>query len=319
MTRLELCSIVALAVALVVTPIAATVAVRFGVVDRPGELKPQQRAVPYLGGIGVFAGLLCGVAVVKPWLVLPLGLAVGLGTADDLLDIPPMLRLAGQVLIGVLSGLMVTTRLPTGWTIIGVALVTVLLMNGVNLIDGLDSLAGGVAAVAAGGFCLMLHSDGRVVAAALALGCVGFLVYNRPPAKVYLGDGGAYMIGAALALLVAYGWGRRGSSEVAISSIVLVAVPAAEVLMAIARRFRSGIGLTAGDRGHPYDLLVQRGWPRPAAAGAYIAAETVLAAIAVVVSRTHSDVGPGVCVGVVALVALLLAAISRASAVRHQS
>jgi UDP-GlcNAc:undecaprenyl-phosphate/decaprenyl-phosphate GlcNAc-1-phosphate transferase len=318
-TRLEWSSLIAVVAALAVTPVAAKVAVRLGVVDRPGELKPQERAVPYLGGFGVFAGLLCGVAFAKPWLIVPLGLAVGLGTADDLLDIPPMVRLAGQVVIGIISGLMVTTRLPTGLTVIGVALVTVLLMNGVNLIDGLDSLAGGVTAAAAGGFCLMLHSDGRLIAAALALGAVGFLVYNRPPAKVYLGDGGAYMIGAALALLVAYGWGRGGTSEVAISSLVIVAVPAAEVLLAIARRFRSGVGLTAGDRGHPYDRLVQRGWPRPAAAGIYVAVEIVLAGVAVVVSRTHSDVGPGVSVAVVALGALFLAVLSRASAVRHQS
>ena len=97
------------------------------------------------------------------------------------------------------------------------------MINGVNLIDGLDMLAGGVAAVAAGGFAVILHGSGRQLAIALAASLLGFLVYNRPPARVYLGDGGAYLLGTGLTVLVAESWapgrpvrwGRRPSLVVA--------------------------------------------------------------------------------------------------------
>jgi UDP-GlcNAc:undecaprenyl-phosphate GlcNAc-1-phosphate transferase len=307
LTRTEVVAIVALAVSLAATPAAAAAATRLGVVDRPGPLKPQSRDVPYLGGIGVLAGLLTGAAVARPLLIVPLVAATALGTADDVADLKPWIRLAGQTGIGIVVAVVIPTRLdrPVGFVL--VTLVTVLLINGTNLIDGLDALAAGVAAVAGGGLALVLHGDPRLFACCLAVAALGFLLYNRPPARVYLGDGGAYLIGTALTILLAWAWARGVRPEVGVSSLLIVAVPAAEVVLAIARRARSRSPMAVGDRDHPYDLLVRHGWPGPAATAAYVAAELGLALTAVLVSRTGGVSTPAIAVATVAAILALVA------------
>jgi UDP-GlcNAc:undecaprenyl-phosphate GlcNAc-1-phosphate transferase len=173
-----------------------------------------------------------------------------------------------------------------------VAGVTILLVNGVNLIDGLDGLAGGVSAVAAGVFVLLLRGDSRGVACALGLALIGFLIYNCPPARVYLGDGGSYLIGTCLALLVATAWQTGVPSERGLASLLVVALPAAEIVLAITRRARRRTSLTEGDRDHPYDRMVRRGWPRVAATATYVVVELLLGVVAILVARTKTLVGP---------------------------
>jgi UDP-GlcNAc:undecaprenyl-phosphate GlcNAc-1-phosphate transferase len=290
-------ALVSLAAALVATPLAMVVARRYGVLDRPGALKSQAEAVPYLGGVGVFIALAVGVLAARPSLLIPLAGALALGVADDRFDIPAPARLAGEVVIGV--AVVVTCPLHlAGWAgVMLVVPVTVLLINGVNLLDGLDLLAGGVVAVAAVGFALLLHGGGRQVAVALAAGLVGFLVFNRPPARIYLGDGGAYLMGTSLAVLLAGAWAPGTALTTGAAALALVAVPAAEVAFAVLRRLRGRRALMAGDRGHPYDQLVARGWPPLLSSLAYVAVQTVVTVAAVLVAR-HSSLPAAVTVDV---------------------
>ncbi len=85
-----------------------------------------------------------------------------------------------------------------------------------------------------------------------------FLWYNRPPARIYLGDGGSYLLGASMTVLLAYAWGVGVGGTTGVIALALLVVPVAEVACAIVRRRRSGGSLLAGDRAHPYDLLVAR-------------------------------------------------------------
>ncbi len=294
-----------LVVALVATPLAAAVARRAGVVDRPGELKPQTEAVPYLGGVAVFLAAVVGGAVGRPLLLLPLGLALVLGVTDDAVHLPPLVRLGGQLAIGAVVAAVVRTHLPGPVGPVLVVAVTVLLMNGVNMIDGLDALAGGVVAVGAGAFAWMLGGDGRALALGLAFGLAGFLVYNRPPARIYLGDGGAYLLGTALTVLLASAWAPGVRASVGMAGLVLVAVPAAEVLFAVIRRLRSRRSLVLGDRGHPYDRLVARGWPGPRASALYIVVAAGCGAVGRAVAVPH---GPAAAILAVVVVALALVA-----------
>ncbi len=280
--------VVALGVTLVTTPLVMVVAGRFGIVDRPGPLKPQGRPVPYLGGVAVFAGVLVGVAAGRPSLVIPLGLALIIGVADDRFDLPPALRLVGQLAIGVAVAVTVPVHLEGALGAVCIVVVAVLVVNGVNLIDGLDLLATGVAAVSAVGFAVVVHGAGRQMALALAAALVAFAVYNRPPARVYLGDGGSYLLGTALTVLLAGAWAPGVAPARGVAALALVAVPAAEVAFAVLRRARGRRSLLAGDRGHPYDRLVSRGWPVPAASGAYIAVAALLAAGVVAATRRES-------------------------------
>ena len=280
-------AVIALAATLAATPLAIVAARRTGIVDRPGALKPQSAPVPYLGGVGVFAGLTVGAVVGRPAVLVPLALALGLGVADDRFGLPPVPRLFGQLGVGATVAATCPLHLP-GVAAVAVIAVTALLINGVNLVDGLDMLAAGVVAVAAVGFAVALHGPGRPLAVALAASLVGFLVYNRPPARVYLGDGGSYLLGAALAVLLAFAWGPGVPVPVGTAVLALVAVVVAEVAFAVVRRARGRRSLMAGDRGHPYDRLVARGWPGPAASGAYVAIEAILAAGTLLAIHRHS-------------------------------
>jgi UDP-GlcNAc:undecaprenyl-phosphate GlcNAc-1-phosphate transferase len=301
MTRVLVVSLIAFGAAVVLTPVAMVVAARTGVVDRPGPLKPQSAPVPYLGGVAVFLAALVGAALGHPAVIAPLGGAVILGALDDRFGIPAPVRLVGQAAVGVGVAVVVPTWIGGIGGGVLVAAVAVVLMNGVNFLDGLDALAAGVVAVGCVGFAFLLHGASRELAVAVAAALAGFLVYNRPPAKVYLGDAGAYLLGAAVTVLIAEAWSPGTRSPVGVASLAIVAVPVAEVAFAVVRRLRARQPITSGDRRHPYDIAVARGWGRGTAALAYVTVEAVFAAAAVLSSRTHTLGGP-VAVAVVAAV-----------------
>jgi UDP-GlcNAc:undecaprenyl-phosphate GlcNAc-1-phosphate transferase len=286
-------ALVAFAVTAALTPLCIVVARRTGIVDEPGALKAQTASVPYLGGVAVLAGLVVGAMVLHPRLLLPLVAASALGVADDRFDLPVSLRAVGELAVGVLVWVTAPAHLhahvPTAVAAVGVVAITVMLINGVNLIDGLDMLAAGVVAVGAAGFAAI--GVGRPLALSLAAALLAFLLFNRPPARIYLGDGGAYLLGTALTVLLVASFAPGVPDATGIAALALVSVPAAEVLVTVVRRLRSRRSLFAGDRGHPYDRLVARGWPRPAASLAYIGAAALVAAGAVAAGRNDSLAG----------------------------
>jgi UDP-GlcNAc:undecaprenyl-phosphate GlcNAc-1-phosphate transferase len=284
-TRVVIAAIVALGLGAILTPVAMALAVRTGVVDHPGPLKPQAAPVPYLGGVAVFVASAVGGVLGRPSVIAPLAGAVVLGVLDDRFDLPAWVRLVGQGAVGVGVALVVTTRVPGLGGAVLVTAVTVILMNGVNFLDGLDALASGVLIVASGGFALLLHHAARDLSVALAAALVGFLWYNRPPARVYLGDGGSYFLGAALAALLGWAWGGGVRSPVSVASLMLVAIPVAEVTFAVVRRVRARQSVTHGDRRHLYDLAATR-WSSGVAVACYVGAEIVAAAWGV--SRVHT-------------------------------
>ena len=270
-------AVTALVVTLAATPAVMVLARRAGIVDRPGSLKPQSTEVPYLGGLAVWAGTMVGVLTGRPVVAVPLTAALLLGVADDRFGLSPGIRLLGEVVIGVTVASTVPVHLPGAAAIPLVVVVSVLLINGVNLMDGLDMLAAGVVGVAAAAFAVALHGSGRQLAVALCASLVAFSVFNRPPARVYLGDGGSYLLGTALTVLLAACWGEGVPTAVGVATMALVALPAAELAFAVIRRRRGRQSIVAGDRGHPYDRLVARGWSRPAASLTYVAVEAALA------------------------------------------
>ena len=298
--------VAAFATCVVSTPVAMRLAQRLGVVDRPGPLKPQGAPVPYLGGVAVFLGAAIGAAVGRPSVLWPLLAALVLGVLDDRSTVPAWARLVAQVGIGLGLAAVVPVRIGGAGGGVLVVVMAVALMNGVNFVDGLDGLAAGTALVGCGAFAALLTGPGRDLAVALVGGLAGFLLYNRPPARIYLGDGGAYLLGASLAALLAWSWAPGTRWSVSVSGLLLVAVPLAEVGFAVVRRARAGHSVTAGDRRHPYDLMVARGWSPAAAALAYVGVEALCAGAALGAGLSHTVVGAAVLcgVGAVALVTL---------------
>jgi len=271
--------LIAAVAALLLTPAAAWAGTALGVVDRPdgGELKIHARPIPLTGGIAVAVAALGAAAVagdpVPAAAVGCVAIALVTGLVDDVRPLPAWVR------VGLLSaaGVVAATggiRLPSpGWVggILTVALVLAC-ANGVNLVDGQDGLAGGLAAIAALGLAAVASVEGAsdVVTGALALAgaCVGFLAWNRPPARVFLGNAGAYAVGSILALEVVTIVGIAGWIAL-IACACCLGVFAFELLTTVLRRASSRGSLAVGDRLHSYDLLSQVVASRPIATVAF--------------------------------------------------
>jgi UDP-GlcNAc:undecaprenyl-phosphate/decaprenyl-phosphate GlcNAc-1-phosphate transferase len=277
--------VAACAISVVATPLMARLATRLRWTDRPGPLKPQSSATPYLGGLAVAFGVALGVGIDRPLLFVPILMALIIGTIDDVRPLSPLARLIAEVITAGVVAAVITTRFPTGLSFLLVIVSTIVLVNGFNLIDGMDALCGSVTLVCAIGFAIVLTDDGRFIAVALAGAIAGFLVFNRPPARIYLGDGGSYLIGTCVAILLALCWGPTQRVPIGLASLLLVALPAAELALAVIRRVRAGTSLLTGDRDHPYDQLVRRGWNQRTVVLSYGSTALVLAAAAVIASR----------------------------------
>ncbi len=274
------------------TPIAIRVAHRTGMVDRPGALKVQSTPVAYLGGVAVFAGVTGALAATTPRVLIPLALALLLGLFDDRLDISPRIRVLCEAVIALIGGALI----PAAGGALGVAITALLilgLLNAVNLLDGLDGLAAGVCSASAIGFAFLSEDprleDPRLLALSLLGALIGFLIFNRPPARIYLGDAGAYLIGVALAILAALSLNGASntSASVAIWAALplIVAVPILDTLVAILRRLRAGDPIFSGDRSHIYDQLCDRGIPAQRVLVIMVSAQCVLVLLGILASR----------------------------------
>lgn len=306
---------VAFAGCLLAVPVAMRLAHRWGVLDRPGPLKPHDQAVPYLGGLGVMvalaAGLLAsphGMSWESARTLVPLVGALALGLVDDVTVLHVTPRLAVEVCLGGAVAWAVGADSP--WSALGVVLFTVVMINAMNFLDGIDGLAAGVTLVAGAGFAAVGPASSAGLAAATAGAAAGFLVFNRPPARVFLGDAGSYALGTVLAVLACArlqeGSETFGPLAVALSVLALLGVPLAEVGSTVVRRLVQRRPLTAGDRDHLYDRLVQRGLPVPVVTLLLVGVQVVLAAT-VVVTGVASTAVLAVLLFVLAAASLLIA------------
>lgn len=259
--------VIAFAVGLLLTPVAQWAGMVLGIVDRPvDDLKIHARPTSILGGVATVGSTFVTLAIVgdgPAWpVVATVGLSLAVGLADDLLQLPAWLRVG---LIAAAAAILVVGGLGLGpfgiATSVGVILLVLACANAVNIIDGQDGLAGGVSAIAALGAAAVLALNGDEEGAALGLALAGslmaFLVWNRPPARIFLGDGGAYAVGALLAVLAVRATEAGGLGGL-LSVGAALGILAFEVCFSVGRRVTSGARLAGGDRLHSYDLLAAR-------------------------------------------------------------
>jgi len=238
---------VALALSLILTPLARGLARRLGITDTPDARRVHQHPTPRGGGIAVAAAvaaalaLSCG-APSGPglWVLAGGALLLAVGAVDDVVSLRVETKLAAQVVAAVLAvagGLRfellgLPALLEAGLTVVWIVLIT----NAFNLTDGLDGLVAGVGVIALLAFGgIVLHAGNAALAIpalALAGALVGFLAYNFHPATIFLGDSGSLLIGYALAVLTLTHPGARTVRPLV--ACLLVAVPATDTLLAIA-------------------------------------------------------------------------------------
>jgi UDP-N-acetylmuramyl pentapeptide phosphotransferase/UDP-N-acetylglucosamine-1-phosphate transferase len=266
---------VAIALALVLTWAARWLGLATGLVDRPPapapddgppgaeHLKIHSVPIPVLGGLGVVAAVLGAMLVagsgVPMLAVAGVVMATAIGLVDDARPQPASVRLAALTVaaVPIAVGLNFDRLDRLGPPArVGVVLLLLLLANAVNLIDGQDGLAGGLGAIASVGLAAVIAANGAdpVLALVVAGALVGFLAWNLPPARVFLGNGGAYGLGALLTVLAAQatiGHGWHGL----LAAALCLCVFAFELTFTVVRRLVGSQRLATGDRKHSYDLL----------------------------------------------------------------
>jgi len=258
---------------------------RLGYVDRPDDSPLKAHAAPAvpLGGVGVFIGvhlaMLVSTGEIDIWLLAATGIVLVLGLVDDRRGLPPVVRLACEGVAALVLALAVSGG-DQGfvWVVLAVGLV-VLAVNAVNLFDGLDGLAASVAIVTALALAWLGVMRGVTVDAPLALSgaVVGFLVLGWHPAKVFLGDAGAYVIG----IVLAHAMLRSAPGEVdLIAASSLLGVFVLDLVVTVLRRRRARRPLFEGDRGHLYDQLRDRGWSVPRVVYLAVVAQAALVSVA---------------------------------------
>ncbi|MBM4434401.1 MAG: hypothetical protein FJ028_04705 [Chloroflexi bacterium] len=270
----SIASFIAAAVsAAALTPLAATVAARANVVAPARADRWGSRATPLLGGLAIALAILLPVTVFAGsedrLTVVALGTlaALVLGVVDDVRGLRPSSKIVGQTVIAsgvALGGLRVEIVDIAPLSFLLTVIWVVGLMNAVNLIDNMDGLAAGVAAIAAGVLVFMAPTEPawiRLLAAATAGGCVGFLLHNFPPARVYMGDAGSMVLGfvlAALGLLLT----NAAASNVALAvlgPLLVLGLPIFDTMLVTLARRIEGRPVSSGGRDHTSHRLVAHG------------------------------------------------------------
>jgi UDP-GlcNAc:undecaprenyl-phosphate/decaprenyl-phosphate GlcNAc-1-phosphate transferase len=306
---------IGLVIAYVLTPVVAWLATQAGVLDRPGGRHIHRAPVPRLGGIAIYLAFIAAVfvglpverpihvafeaqritvvipylpAIDRPIIALLLGATVItlVGVWDDIRGTRPIVKLGGQiaaaaVLLPFGVGMDVLTNPLGGMFFVGPlgAIVTVAwivaLCNVMNLIDGVDGLASGIAAIAGATLLVASYHRGDVgtaiLAAALAGGALGFIPFNFNPARIFLGDTGSMLLGYLLGALSVLGTYKSYTALSLLVALAALGVPVTDTAFAIARRWRNRRPIFEADTEHLHHRLLQRGLsPRQTAAVLYL-------------------------------------------------
>lgn len=282
----------ALVAALAVTPLARRVAIRFSILDHPSDRKVHTDPVPYLGGLAVvlaFSAAVLAGAVVRgvqgsyAQIAAILGgglLLAAIGLWDDVRVVPGWIKVPAELALGGLLYVVgVRAQLFDFWPVdLLITLAWVIgITNAVNYMDNMDGLSAGVSAIAALYFFVLAALSGQFLVAGLAValaGCaLGFLWYNRPPARIFMGDVGTLFMGF---LLAALGLKLRFDNIARVTFFVpvaVMAVPILDALMVSVSRVRRGLSPIEPGKDHTSHRLVKLGIPSSGAVGLlYIAA-----------------------------------------------
>lgn len=314
-----------LVVTLALTPLAGKLAWELGAVDRPSKRRINKKATPRMGGVAIFVALIAAVAVqyvgttqlgwpvvllpgrfmtVNYYMLAASFLVIFLtGAIDDVFQLKPLAKLAGQVLaagIAVAGGLTVGIivnplggEFSLGWAAYPITVIyLVAYVNIINLIDGLDGLASGITFISCMTMFLMATMSGRLDAAALAISAagatLGFLRYNFNPASIFLGDSGSLLLGFSLGTISLLNVTRMAGLTTMILPLVISFVPIVDTLSAIIRRKRAHVSVGHADKGHIHHRLISDGYNQRQAVLFIYAWTTMLCAGAVLMTQVET-------------------------------
>lgn len=332
---------VAAATTFVCTPIVRAVSLRRGWVVEPDERRVHERVTPDVGGMAMLAGLLVAMLVAwrmdrfhevftttEPLAIVLAGVVMyTVGFVDDLREVSAPAKVAGMVLASsclFLLGVQILnvklpfldlTYIPDDLSPLITTLWVIGMANAVNLIDGLDGLAAGIVAIGSATFFAYAYdligdgsgyldpsSSGPLVAIVVCGLCVGFLPWNVHPARIFMGDGGALLLGVLMASSTVVVGGQSGDSVARGQTyfffaplfipLVILGVPVVDTVWAIIRRATRRAGLATADKDHLHHRLMRLGhghWRSVAILWGWTAALSIL-----VLYPVYNDSGNGV-------------------------
>ena len=275
-------ALAALGIVLVLTPAVGRSARYLRLIERPQEGERDRPAIPRLGGLAMFLGVLVPSLAFLPLggelrgVVLGAAVATTVGAIDDFRHLNWWLKLGGQSL---------AAAIPTGFGVyvhaftfpivgvhqlprpVGIAITVlgiVAVMNMVNFLDGLDGLAAGVCAISGFTFAVIELSLGRIGAAVLAAivcgACLGFLRHNFYPARIFMGDSGALLLGFTLAAISVQGLLKTAALATLVLPLLVLAVPVLDTSFVVAKRLRSGQPIYVADARHLHHRFMRLGF-----------------------------------------------------------
>ena len=274
------------------TPIMRKIAIATDVVDRPNSShKSHKKAVPYLGGVAIIIGVITvsfsaslfsqftsstlwlAISVLGPALFLGL-----IGLWDDIRNLPPLPRFIAQTFSGVFTAsiLIITDNIgnPTGSSIFD-SIITVVwivgICNSINFFDNLDGGAAGTVAISSIALAYLSLIGDQYLIAALSVvtagSTLGFLVWNKSPAKIYMGDAGALFLGVLLATLtVRFEPTAQSQLGSFLIPVLLLAIPILDTTVAVLSRIRRHLSPFLGGQDHLSHRLIRSGVTRKASA-----------------------------------------------------
>ncbi len=281
--------LLALGVVLVLTPAVGRFARILGVVDQPGESRRLHlRPIPRLGGIalllGIFVPALAFLQLGGAYRGILLGAAIAtcVGVVDDFRGLPWWGKLGGQVTaaaVAVGAGVQIDRftfpflgiqDLPAWVGVPATMIWIVAIMNMVNFLDGMDGLAAGICAIAGSTFAVIALSLGKpeaaILAAIVAGACFGFLHHNFYPARIFMGDSGALLLGFILATLSVQGLLKTAATVALFFPLLVLAIPIVDTSFVLAKRLKYRRPLYEADRTHLHHRFANIGFSQRRAA-----------------------------------------------------
>lgn len=297
----------------VLTPLARRIAIKNEVFDAPNTAhKTHKEPVPYLGGVAIILGigivsfaafLLRDGTAHTFWLeasVLGPALILGIiGLWDDLRNLSPLPRFIAQTIAGLFTSFVLiagdTVGTPTSSKFVDAIITSIWIVgicNSINFFDNVDGGAAGTVAVSSTALAILAYNGNQYLIAALATvtsgAMIGFLMWNKSPARIYMGDAGALFLGILIATLTIRLHPNAETKWTSFATpILLLAVPIMDTSVAVLTRLRRGVSPFQGGRDHLSHRLVRAGLSRPVAAVTLWILSGVFALCAILIPVTN--------------------------------
>ncbi|MGE4352997.1 MAG: MraY family glycosyltransferase [Oscillospiraceae bacterium] len=312
LVKLLLSLVSAFIISFAATPVVKAFAQKVGAIDVPNEARRvHDHPIPRLGGLAIFLGFLLSVILFADisrqirGILIGAVIIVATGAVDDVVSLRAVTKLfiqIGAAVIAVMHGVVIEVvmnpnvfseadNISLGILSIPITIIWIVAVtNAVNLIDGLDGLAVGVSTIASVTMLVVAlvvaEPNVAIILACLAGACVGFMPYNLNPAKIFMGDTGALLLGYVLSTMSVVGMFKFYAIVSFFIPVLALAVPIMDTSFAFFRRILKGQNPMTPDRGHFHHRLIDMGMSQKQAVAILYTISIILGVSAVVLATT---------------------------------